>query len=98
MSNDELLEQILKRFDTLEQGQRRLEQGQAQVNTIVAQIKTGLETLEAGQKDIREELATKAEKADIHDLKAEVVRKIKQHDKRIDALEEKVGISNPYKN
>jgi len=32
------------------------------------------------------------------DLKAEVVKKIKHHDKRIEALEEKVGVSNPYKN
>ena len=70
------------------QGQRRLEQGQAQIKTV-------LETLEAGQKDIRETMATKA---DIQDLKAEVVRKIKQHDKRVDALEEKEGIPNPYKN
>jgi chromosome segregation ATPase len=70
------------------QGQRRLEQGQAQIKTV-------LETLEAGQKDIRETMATKA---DIQDLKAEVVKKLNQHDKRIDALEEKEGIPNPYKN
>jgi len=102
MNTDQLLEKIEKLIEPIRtqlyeqganivrvvQGQRRLEQGQAQIKTV-------LETLEAGQKDIRETMATKA---DIQDLKAEVVKKIKQHDKRIDALEEKEGIPNPYKN
>ncbi len=102
MNTDQLLEKIEKLIEPIRtqlyeqganivrvvQGQRRLEQGQAQIKTV-------LETLEAGQKDIRETMATKA---DIQDLKAKVVRKIKQHDKRVDALEEKEGIPNPYKN
>lgn len=87
MNNDELLEKKYKRFDTLEQGQ-------AQTNNTVAQIKTVVETLEAGQKDIREEMATKA---DMQDLDAKLVKKVNQHDKRLDALEEAEGISNPYK-
>src|SRR6266487_7023411 len=102
MNTDQLLEKIEKLIEPIRtqlyeqganivrvvQGQRRLEQGQAQIKTV-------LETLEAGQKDIRETMATKA---DIQDLKAKVVRKIKQHDKRVDALEEKEGIHNTYKN
>ena len=102
MNTDQLLEKIEKLIEPIRtqlyeqganivrfvQGQRRLEQRQAQIKTV-------LETLEAGQKDIRETMATKA---DIQDLKAKVVRKIKQHDKRVDALEEKEGIPNPYKN
>ena len=102
MNTDQLLKKIEKLIEPIRtqlyeqganivrvvQGQRRLEQGQAQIKTV-------LETLEAGQKDIRETMATKA---DIQDLKAKVVRKIKQHDKRVDALEEKEGIPNPYKN
>ena len=88
MNTDQLLEKIEKLIEPIRtqlyeqganivrvvQGQRRLEQGQAQIKTV-------LETLEAGQKDIRETMATKA---DIQDLKAEVVRKIKQHDKLVD--------------
>src|SRR6266705_7134571 len=88
MNTDQLLEKIEKLIEPIRtqlyeqganivrvvQGQRRLEQGQAQIKTV-------LETLEAGQKDIRETMATKA---DIQDLKAKVVRKIKQHDKRVD--------------
>jgi len=102
MNTDQLLKKIEKLIEPIRtqlyeqganivrfvQGQRRLEQRQAQIKTV-------LETLEAGQKDIRETMATKA---DIQDLKAKVVRKIKQHDKRVDALEEKEGIPNPYKN
>lgn len=80
---------------TIKQNTQRLDQGQAQIITAV-------ETLEAGQKDLRENVTAirdeQATKAGIQDLKAEVVRKIKQHDKRIDELEEKAGVSNPYKN
>ena len=86
MNTDQLLEKIEKLIEPIRT--QLYEQGQAQIKTV-------LETLEAGQKDIRETMATKA---DIQDLKAEGVRKIKQHDKRIDALEEKEGIPNPYKN
>lgn len=94
MNTDELLEKIHKRFDTLEKGQ-------AHTNSALEAVKAGQDDLrekvvglEKGQKAIREEMATKA---DIHDLRAEIVKKIKQHDKRIDALEEKAGIPNPYK-
>jgi hypothetical protein len=75
-----------------------LKQGQAQTNTTLAQIKTTVETLEAGQKDIREQQDKKADKADIQDLKAEVVKKIKKHDERLDALEEHTSSPNPHKN
>ena len=65
MNTDQLLEKIEKLIEPIRtqlyeqganivrvvQGQRRLEQGQAQIKTV-------LETLEAGQKDIRETMAT----------------------------------------
>ena len=37
-------------------------------------------------------------KADIMDLKATTMRQLKDHEKRIDALEEEVGIPHPDKN
>ena len=74
MNTDQLLEKIEKLIEPIRtqlyeqganivrvvQGQRRLEQGQAQIKAV-------LETREAGQKDIRETMATKT---DIQDLKA----------------------------
>jgi len=63
--------------------------------TILAEHKTMLEAVVAGQKELQETVATQA---DVQDLKAEVVKKIKQHDKRLDAVEEKEGLTNPYKN
>jgi chromosome segregation ATPase len=86
------------RTESLAQGQSELKQGQAQTDTTLSRISTAVEALKAGQDDIQEQLATKADKADILDLKAEVVKKVKQHDKRLDTLEEKAGISNPYRN
>ena len=68
-----------------------LKQGQAQ-------IKTALETLEAGQEDIREKLETKAEKADIQDLRADLVKKVKSQESRIENLEDQTGTHNPHKN
>ena len=68
-----------------------LKQGQAQ-------IKTALETLEAGQEDIREKLEKKAEKADIQDLRADLVKKVKSQESRIENLEDQTGTHNPHKN
>src|SRR5947209_7989483 len=86
----------------LVRGQKRLEQEQAQLmhgqtqtnttlaqtNTTLSQVKTAVEALAAGQKDIRDELATKVDKADIQDLRAEVIKKVKDHENRIEALED----------
>ena len=68
----------------LEEGQIRLEQGQARTNTV-------LKVLEAGQNDIRENMATKA---DVQDSKAEQT-KLKR---RIENLEEHTKTPNPHKN
>jgi hypothetical protein len=77
MNNDELLEKINKRFDTLEQGQAR--------------TNTALEALAAGQQDIREKMATKA---DAQDIKNDLVK----HQRRIENLEENTSTPNPHKN
>jgi uncharacterized phage infection (PIP) family protein YhgE len=62
----------------------RLEQGQAQHKTLV-------KVLEAGQNDIRENMATKA---DVQDIKAEQ-GKLKR---RIENVEESTKTPNPHKN
>ena|SRR6266571_6285010 len=111
MAEDALLEKIGKLIEPLRtqlyeqganivrlvQGQKRLEKRSDNLAQGQAQIKTVLETLEAGQKDIQEKLATTPDKADILDLKAEVVKKIKDHDARIDELEKEVGLPHPHK-
>jgi outer membrane murein-binding lipoprotein Lpp len=68
-----------------------VKQTQAQTNTTVAQIKTVVETLEAGQKDIRAEMATKAEVLHLG-VKIDKLRK------RVEGIEEYEGIHNPDKN
>ena len=65
------------------EGQKRLEQSQARTNTV-------LKVLEAGQNDIRENMATKA---DVQDTKAEHT-KLKR---RIENLEEQTKTPNPQK-
>lgn len=89
-NNDQLLEKIGKvieqKLESINQRLGTLEQGQAQTTTALGQINTAVEALEAGQDDIREQLVTKADKADIQDLKAEVVKKIKDHAERIEDL------------
>jgi len=81
-----------------------VKQTQVQTNTTVAQIKTVVETLEAGQKDIRENMATKQ---DILEVRAEMATKadvlhvgvkIDKVRKRIEGIEEYEGIHNPDKN
>ncbi len=99
------LKSINKRLDEQSSSIADLKQGQAQTNTTLSQtnttlsqIKTVVETLEAGQKDIREELSKKADKTDIQDLDAKLVKMVKKHEDRLDALEEHTGTSNPHKN
>ncbi len=84
------VERVENRLKNVEISNSRLEQGQAR-------LETAGEALKAGQDDIREQLETKTEKADIQDLKAEVVKKIKDHETRIDDLEKEVGLPHPHK-
>ena len=111
MAEDALLEKIGKLIEPLRtqlyeqganivrlvQGQTRLEKRSDNLAQGQAQIKTALEAIKAGQEDIQEKLDTKADKADILDVKAEVVKKIKDHETRIDDLEKEVGLPHPHK-
>jgi hypothetical protein len=69
-----------------------------EVKQAQAQTNTALEALAAGQKDIRENMATKA---DIHRLEQKidkVDKHVKSHESRIENLEEHTNIPNPHKN
>jgi len=105
MNNDELLEQFGKLIDPLKDGQERIEKTLHDQGTVIAQIKTdvqtvkkvvthistALEALAAGQQDIRQRMATKA---DVQDIKADLVK----HQRRIENLEENTKTPNPHKN
>ena len=79
------------KVDTLATGQAQLIQGQDRIHTAI-------EALKAGQDDIREKMATKA---DIHRLEQKidkVDKHVKSHESRIDNLEDEAGLPNPHKN
>jgi chromosome segregation ATPase len=80
-----------------------LEEQQAQ-RMDIRSLHTDMGSLHTELHAVKDELkaeiiSARAEaKADIMDLKATVTRQHKEHGKRIDALEEEVGIPNPDKN
>lgn len=88
---DQKLEPINKRLEQQGKAIENIQEGQAQ-------IKTTLETLEAGQADIREQLTTKADKADILNLGVKLDKYQRQNEKRFDNVEEVAKTSNPNKN
>lgn len=77
-------EKILKALENLQAGQ--------------AHLTTAVETLKAGQDDIREKLETKADKADILDLGAKLDKYQKRNEQRFENLEDSTGTHNPHKN
>ena len=98
MATKSNLEGIKKDLQDVKQSQA---QTNAKVDTLAAgqaQIITTLKVLEAGQEDIREKMATKA---DIHRLEQKidkVDKHVKSHESRIDNLEDEAGLPNPHKN
>lgn len=92
MNNDELLEQI--RGVVREEVQAEAESIKTDLQTvkkIVNHISTGIEALAAGQQDIKEKMATKA---DVQDIKADLVKQ----QRRIENVEENTKTPNPHKN
>lgn len=92
MNNDELLGKIGKLIDEklepLKQGQATLEEGQAHLKTAVEAVKAGLD-------DARDKMATEA---NVMDLGGKIDRITRNHERRIEELEELAGLKNPYKN
>lgn len=91
-------DEVKTEVEPLKQGQERLEQGQKEQSSAivrleqgVTQIKTVVKVLEAGQNDLRENMATKA---DVQDIKADLLKQ----QRRIENLEENTSTPNPHKN
>jgi chromosome segregation ATPase len=92
MNNDELLAQI--RGVVREEVKAETEPIKTDLQTVkkvINHISTGLEALAAGQQDIKEKMATKA---DVQDIKADLVKQ----QRRIENLEENTKTPNPHKN
>jgi hypothetical protein len=92
MNNDQLLDQI--RGIVREEVQAETEPIKTDLQTVkrvVTHISTGIEALAAGQQDIKEKMATKA---DVQDIKADLVKQ----QRRIENLEEHTKTPNPHKN
>lgn len=90
--NNQLLDQIRK---VVREENEPIKKDLQDVKQSLEHTNTALEAVAVGQKEIRETMATKA---DVQDLKAEIVKKIKKHDDRLDALEAHTGSPNPHKN
>jgi hypothetical protein len=92
MNNDDLLANIGKLLDqkiqSLQDDISLLKNGQAQNKTM-------LEAVLAGQKELQETVATKA---DVQDLNAKISKFQKQNEQRFENVEEVTGIHNPHKN
>ncbi len=86
--NDQLLEHIRK---LVREENEPLKQGLADVKQTQSEQKTILEAVAAGQKELQETVATKA------DVLAVGV-KIDKLRKRIESIEEHTGSPNPHKN
>lgn len=92
MNNDELLAQI--RGIVREEVKAETEPIKTDLQTVkkvVNHISTGIEALAAGQQDMKEHMATKA---DVQDIKADLVKQ----QRRIENLEDNTKTPNPHKN
>jgi hypothetical protein len=92
MNNDQLLEQIRGIVrEEVKAETEPLKTDMQTVKKVVTHISTALEALAAGQQDIRQRMATKA---DVQDIKADLVKQ----QRRIENLEEHTKTPNPHKN
>ncbi len=94
--NNDILKAIesIKKDMATKQDIQRVEQNQAQTNNSLAHITTAVEAIAAGQKELQETVATKA---DMQDLKATLTKKVNDHEERIEELEKNAGLPHPHK-
>ncbi len=84
MTNDELLGKIAEFLNPIAKDI-------SHIKTELLHVKSAVDALKSGQDDIREELAKKAEKADIHRVEQKLDKSnkhLQNHEERIEALEE----------
>jgi hypothetical protein len=92
MNNEELLEQFGKLIGTkLSEQLESIKTDVQTVKKVVNHISTGIEALAAGQQDMKEKMATKA---DVQEIKADLVKQ----QRRIENLEEHTKTPNPHNN
>ena len=84
--NNEELEKLLRKI--VQEENEPLKQGQARLETII-------EALKAGQDDIRDKMATEA---NVMDMAAKLNQITRNHERRIEELENLAGLPNPHKN
>jgi hypothetical protein len=89
------LKSINKRLDGLDQGQKNVGQGLADVKQTQAQHGTILKAVAAGQNELQKIVA---KEADLLDLQSDLGKKVKDHEVRIENLEDHTGTHNPHKN
>jgi hypothetical protein len=75
-------------IDPIKKDLQDVKQSQAHTNTA-------LEAVKAGQDDIRDKMASEA---GVMDLGAKVEKITRNHERRIEELEKKADLPNPYKN
>lgn len=106
--NDQLLGKIGKLIDPIRQqvyeqganivrmmqGQKRLEQRKNEQGSSVEHIKTAVEAIAAGQAEIKETMATKADHLDVS---RKINKAINDYGERIEDLEKEAGIPHPHK-
>ncbi len=99
MTNDQKILNILekqgKALDALQGSVTTIQADLKDVKQTIAHTTSAVDALKAGQDDIRDKMATKA---DVMDLGAKIDRITKNHERRIEELEKRAGLPNPYKN
>ncbi len=91
MNNDELLGKIAEFLNPIAKDISHMKTDISQIKTELLHLKSAGDALKAGQDDLREELAKKAEKADIHRVEQKIDKSnkhLQDHEERIEALEE----------
>jgi conjugal transfer/entry exclusion protein len=96
--NDQLLDKIGnlidQKLEPIKKDLQEVKQTQAAQGSSIAQNTTLLEAVAAGQQEMQ---ATVATRADVLDVKAGVVRKLQDHESRIEELEKDADIPHPHK-
>jgi chromosome segregation ATPase len=91
MNTDELLGKIAEFLNPIAKDISHMKTDISQIKTELLHLKTAGDALKAGQDVIREELAKKADKADVHRLEQKVDKSnkyLQDHEERLEALEE----------
>jgi chromosome segregation ATPase len=91
MNNDELLGKIAEFLNPIAKDISQMKTDISHVKTELLHLNTAGDALKAGQDDLREKLAKKAGKADIHRLEQKLDKRgqqLQDHEERLEALEE----------